>query len=99
MRALSVTLALLGASTAALAQDIENGRRLSERWCVECHNIETASAKPGRVISFASIANRPDVSPDMIAAFLLLPHAAMPNPPLSRKDAQDITAFIMKMKK
>ena len=35
----------------------------------------------------------------MIATFLLLPHAVMPNPPLRRKDAQDIAAFIMGMKK
>jgi hypothetical protein len=35
----------------------------------------------------------------MIASFLLLPHATMPNLPLSRKDAQDIAALIMEMKK
>jgi len=96
---LSVALALFGASPAALAQDVENGQRLSERWCTECRDIGTPSAKPGRIISFAAIANRPDISPEMIASFLLMPHAAMPNLPLSRKDAQDITAFIMKMKK
>jgi hypothetical protein len=35
----------------------------------------------------------------MIASFLLLPHATMPNLPLSRKDAQDIAAFIIGMKR
>jgi hypothetical protein len=35
----------------------------------------------------------------MIASFLRLPHATMPNTPLSRRDAQDIAAFIMQMRK
>jgi len=30
---------------------------------------------------------------------LLMPHATMPNMPLSRKDAKDIAGFIMEMKK
>lgn len=39
------------------------------------------------------------INADTIASFLLLPHATMPNPPLSRKDAQDIALFIIEMKK
>jgi hypothetical protein len=35
----------------------------------------------------------------MIASFLLLPHATMPNSPLTHNDAEDIAAFIMGMKK
>jgi hypothetical protein len=35
----------------------------------------------------------------MIAAFLMMPPATMPNLPLSRNDAGDIAAFIMAMKK
>jgi hypothetical protein len=35
----------------------------------------------------------------MIASFLLMPHATMPNPPLSREDAKDIALFIIGMKK
>ena len=94
---LFVALALLGESGAALAQAVENGRRLSERWCSECHAI--GPGKGGRTISFAAIAARRGISPDMISSFLQLPHATMPNLPLSRKDAQDLAAFIMAMKK
>lgn len=96
---LYVTLALLGGNGAALAQDVENGRRLSERWCSECHAIGPAADKGGRTISFAAIAARRGISPDMIISFLLLPHATMPNLPLSRKDAQDLAAFIMTTKR
>jgi cytochrome c len=96
---LYLALALLGGNAAGFAQDIEHGQRLSERWCSECHAIEASSPKPSRIISFASIAEKPAITSDMIASFLLMPHATMPNMPLSHKDAQDIAAFIMKMRK
>jgi cytochrome c len=95
----ALVLALFGGNAAASAQDVENGRRLSERWCVECHAIGTPTARTRRIIPFASIAQRPDINSDVIASFLLMPHATMPNLPLNRKDAQDIAAFIMRMRK
>jgi mono/diheme cytochrome c family protein len=95
--AISVALALCGRGAATLAQDVEYGRRVSERWCSECHAIDPG--KPSRTLSFAAIAGRPGVTADMIRSFLLMPHSTMPNLPLTRKDAQDIAAFIMGMKK
>jgi len=92
---LSLVLVLFAGIHPALAQDRENGRRLSERWCSECHAIDTFRKAP----SFAAIAAKPAVTTDMIASFLLLPHATMANLPLSRKDAQDIAAFIIATKK
>jgi mono/diheme cytochrome c family protein len=92
---LSPVLVLFAGIHPALAQVSENGQRLSERWCSECHAIDTYRKAP----SFAAIAARPAVTADMIASFLLLPHATMPNLPTSRKDAQDIAAFIIATKK
>ena len=94
-----VALALSGGGVSTFAQDIEHGRRVSERWCSECHAIGPVPSKAGRTISFAAIAAKPGISPAMISSFLLMPHATMPNLPLSRKDAGDIAAFIMEMKK
>src|SRR5512140_724710 len=93
---LSVAIALVvsGGVTAASAQNIENGRRLSERWCVECHAIGIAPGK-SKSQSFAAIAARETISAEMIASFLRLPHATMPNVPLRGSDAQDIAAFVM----
>jgi mono/diheme cytochrome c family protein len=96
---LSVALTLLTASGAADAQNAENGRHLSERWCAECHAIGPASGKPNRAQSFASIAAKETITSEMIASFLRLPHATMPNVPLTRNDAKDIATFIMDMKK
>jgi mono/diheme cytochrome c family protein len=94
---LAVALMLFGGAAVALAQNAENGRRLAERWCVECHAIE--AGKPGKAVSFATIAAKDGVTSEMIASFLRLPHATMPNLPLTRTDPQDIAAFIMGMKK
>jgi mono/diheme cytochrome c family protein len=96
---LSVALTLFGGIETPLAQNIENGKRISERWCSGCHAIDPASGKFKGVPPFAAIATKENITSEMIASFLLLPHATMPNFPLSRKDAQDIAAFIMEMKK
>jgi mono/diheme cytochrome c family protein len=96
---LSAALALFAGIAAASAQNLENGRRLSERWCAECHAIDPKPGKPSRASSFAAIAAKQTITTEMIASFLRLPHATMPNLPLSRKDAQDIAAFIMEMRK
>ena len=102
MRILTLCVAMALApfgNAVCLAQNIENGQRLSERWCVGCHAIGAPTPKTSRIISFASIAERPGITSDMIASFLRMPHATMPNLPLSHNDAQDIAAFIMKMKR
>lgn len=95
---LVVAMILFGGLPASFAQNAEHGRRLSERWCSECHAVGSASDKIHRAPSFASIAAKDAIDLDMIASFLLLPHATMPNPPLSRKDARDIAQFIIDMK-
>lgn len=91
-------LALFGGIGAALAQDVANGQRLSERWCAECHAIGPVPGK-SKARSFAAIAAKESITAEMIASFLHLPHATMPNVPLRRNDAQDIAAFIMAMKR
>jgi mono/diheme cytochrome c family protein len=95
---LAAALALAGSLGAACAQNAENGRHLSERWCAECHAIGPAPAKP-KAQSFASIAAKENITAQMIVSFLRLPHATMPNVPLTRNDTQDIAAFVMSMKK
>jgi mono/diheme cytochrome c family protein len=94
----AVTLAMFGSLGGASAQNVDNGRHLSERWCVECHAITPAPGK-SKAHSFAAIAAKEKISAEMIASFLRLPHATMPNVPLRGNDAQDIAAFIMSMKK
>ena|SRR5579863_9519579 len=84
----------------ALAQNIDNGRRISERSCAACHAIDLPPAgKQVRVVSFTAIAEKPAMSADIIASFLLRPHVTMPGLPLDRGEAQDVASFIMSLKK
>ena len=90
---------LVGATTAAVADDVAHGRRLAERWCAACHATGEGPTKFNRAQPLAALAARQDINSEMITSFLLLPHATMASPPLSRQDAQDLAAFIMDMRK
>ena len=83
----------------AFAQNIDNGQRLAERRCLPCDAVSRAQGKADKPRSLDSIANTENVNFDKIAAFLRLPHAVMPNLPLSRKEVDDIAAYIAQMKK
>jgi mono/diheme cytochrome c family protein len=95
---LAAALAIPGAVT-GIAQDVDNGRRLAERWCAECHAIGSKPTRFRRGLRFAALASKDTVTFETLTAFLLLPHATMSNVSLSRNDARDIAAFIIAMKK
>ena len=99
IRILLLALACCGGVAVAVAQDLQHGQRLSERWCAACHAVQPGSANSKGVPTFAVIATKENITPEMIASFLRMPHATMTNVPLSRKDAEDIAAYIMAMKK
>jgi mono/diheme cytochrome c family protein len=83
-----------GASS-ALAADADHGADLAKRWCATCHVVANGQTQASAdVPSFASVAHRPDFSPERLAFFLLDPHPKMPNFPLSRTEATDIAAYI-----
>ena len=81
-------------ASAALAADDDHGRRLAQARCVPCHAVtpersrEVADAPP-----FETIARKFALNPDMLAFSLLDPHPRM-NVALTRREAQDIAAYI-----
>ncbi|HEV2154739.1 cytochrome c [Bradyrhizobium sp.] len=83
------------AASSAVAADADHGADLAKRWCASCHVVASGQAQASAdVPSFASVARRPDFSPERLAFFLLDPHPKMPNFPLSRTEAGDIAAYI-----
>src|SRR5262245_47887804 len=78
----------------ALAADADNGRRLAEMRCVPCHVVApdqrraVADAPP-----FEVIARKFATSPETLAFSLLDPHPRM-NVTLTRREAQDLAAYI-----
>jgi mono/diheme cytochrome c family protein len=99
MMVLAVAAIGLGAPP-VMAADAAHGGDLAKRWCASCHLVngdqKQASAD---VPSFASIAARSDFSPEKVAYFLLDPHPKMPNFPLDRAEAADISAHIGSLRK
>src|SRR5438270_60690 len=94
-----VVAAGLGANAYA-AGDADHGETIAKRWCAACH-IVAPDQKSGadNVPSFASVGARPDFSATKLAAFLRDPHPKMPNMALSRKDSDDLAAYIGKLGK
>jgi cytochrome c len=81
-------------ASAALAADADNGRRLAEMRCVTCHVVapnqrrDVTDAPPFEIIA-RKFAN----SPETLAFSLLDPHPRM-NVMLTRREAQDVAAYI-----
>jgi|tagenome__1003787_1003787.scaffolds.fasta_scaffold20986582_7 hypothetical protein len=72
--------------TAAVTADAEHGELLAKRWCATCHVIDGNQAQASAdVPAFATIARKPDFTPEKLASFLLDPHPKMPSFPLSRR--------------
>jgi mono/diheme cytochrome c family protein len=89
----------LGASRAAAA-DADHGAELAKRWCATCHVVESDQKQASAdVPPFATVASKPDFTPEKLAFFLLEPHPKMPNFPLSRIEAADLAAYIGSLRK
>lgn len=90
-------LALAGIFIAptALAADVDNGKRLAQRWCASCHVVASnqreanADAPP-----FETIARGFGFDSKKLVFFLLEPHPKMPSMALTRREADDIAAYI-----
>ncbi len=83
----------------ALAADADNGKRLAQARCVPCHAVgpeqerQVADAPP-----FQVIAQKFGANPQLLAFSLLDPHPRM-NVALSRREAEDIAAYISTLAK
>jgi mono/diheme cytochrome c family protein len=82
------------AASGALAADADNGKRLAEMRCVTCHIV---SPSERRVVTdappFEAIARKFASNPETLAFSIIDPHPRM-NVALTRREAQDIAAYI-----
>ena len=80
--------------TAAQAGDAAHGRVIAKRWCAACHVVApdqtsaSVDAPP-----FADVAKRRRDDKEL-SAFLADPHPKMPDMSLTRKEIDDIVAYI-----
>jgi mono/diheme cytochrome c family protein len=101
LRRLAVAAAVLAALTAtANAADVEHGETLAKRWCAACHVVAPDQTHgQDNVPPFATIAKIPGFNADLIARFLMNPHPKMPDMQLSRDEADDLAAYIVRQGK
>ena len=86
-------LPMVFAATAALAADADNGKRLTMMHCVPCHGLPNQSREVAQAPPFEVIARKFALSPQTLAFWILDPHPRM-NLTLTRREAEDIAAYI-----
>ena len=95
----AMLLAVVFAAQSAVAADADNGKRLAQQHCSPCHVVEpnqrqeVADSPP-----FETMAQKFGNAPEFIAFAILAPHPRM-NVVLSRREAQDIAAYIATLAK
>lgn len=99
---LSLTLAAVPAAASAQLADPVAGRALAQRYCANCHLIGEGQAKPqgttDSVPTFRGIANNPAIGEQRLKGFMTVPHPMMPDLNLTRREVDDIAAYIRSMK-
>jgi mono/diheme cytochrome c family protein len=106
MRRMLTRIAVLaGAHVAPLAAaqqegDPAAGRRLAEAWCSNCHVIGPGASGPvsDAVPTFPGVARMSSTTGMSLRAFLLTPHARMPDIQLSREQTDDVVAYILSLR-
>jgi mono/diheme cytochrome c family protein len=79
---------------AALAADADNGKRLAELRCVPCHAVvQTPHSVVADAPPFETIARKFALQPEILAFAILDPHPRM-NVAVTRRDVEDIAAYI-----
>jgi len=92
---------LHNASGAPLSSDsAAAGHRLAEAWCKDCHAIEPATmGTRGGPPDFVAIANRPSTTALSLKVFFRTSHRRMPNLIIAPEQADDLTNYILSLKR
>jgi mono/diheme cytochrome c family protein len=87
------------APVATASADVDEGRRIAERWCAACHVVSSEQTTGAEAPPFSELANRFDFRSRPLAEILAGPHPAMPAMQLGREDSANLTAYIRSLKK
>jgi mono/diheme cytochrome c family protein len=83
-----------------LPGDATSGLRLAQAWCADCHSVRPKTALQENVAAdFGEIANLRSATALSLHAFLRTNHHSMPNFVLEPRDAEDIVAYILSLKR
>ncbi len=98
---ISGSLAVTIAATARnLGGDVSFGRRTAITQCGICHQLNSTQPRRLRSVwSFEDIANTPSTTAISLRAFLRSNHRRMPNFILSRRETDDVIAYVLSLKR
>ncbi len=89
-----VVLPAIFVASAALAADADSGKRLATMRCMPCHVVlPTEPREVSQAPPFEVIARKFALTPELLAFAILDPHPRM-NVTLTRREAEDIAAYI-----
>jgi mono/diheme cytochrome c family protein len=97
----STIAALTGSADAQADSDgIRAGRRLAQTQCAQCHGVDSKehSANPAAP-AFEDIANVSGMTATALTVALRTSHQSMPNLIVQDRDARDIIAYILSLKR
>ena len=92
---------LTGQISAQEMGDAKKGATLAQSVCAECHavsNGETRSPNP-KAPTFTSVASTPGMTEMALRVWLQSPHPTMPNLMLDEGAKDDVTAYILSLKR
>jgi mono/diheme cytochrome c family protein len=96
---LLVPFACLSGAQPSASADAARGEQLARRWCASCHVVTPDQTKASAdAPSFSAIARKSDFSAKALAFLLLAPHPTMPELALRRSEAEDIAAYIGRLR-
>jgi mono/diheme cytochrome c family protein len=85
----------------AAAQDAAQGHEIARRWCSACHVVDrTSTAAPADGLpTFPALAARADLSADRLRAAINPQHSRMPDFALSKRQQDDLIAYIFSLRR
>jgi cytochrome c len=101
----ALAFALFCNGTEAFAEqpgNIAAGHQLARLWCSECHQVDAKRRhvkRPAPAASFLEIASEPSITPLSLRVFFQSSHENMPNLHISTKQADDLVAYILSLKR
>lgn len=89
--------ATAGAQGAARQERLDQGRRVAESWCANCHVIGPGAQGPvgDAAPPFPAIARMPSTTEMSLRVFLQTPHSQMPDYRLSQAELDGVVEWIL----
>jgi mono/diheme cytochrome c family protein len=83
------------------AGDAEAGRLIATTWCANCHAVAPGASPPtgDAAPPFAAVAARPSTTALSLRVFLQTPHVNMPDYRLTPQQTDDVTAWILSLRR